>query len=1415
MAAALRGGPAPRLPEGSAAARAWGGLSALLESVPMAERGEIAALLQACWLEQALRLRPLTGPYFAREERLEFDAPRELHAGERFELSAPGIDVVRWQLQAWGKAQVIVREGDGVARLLSWSAPAVGDAVLSRPRSIRVVPPARGGRVSLEVLEGKVSFQQRAWMQRRELSELWAAPLHARLRSWDQAERSALPWVRAVASVRATRSAARERLTALAEAMPAGDLQAWLWLEAARAEPETEAALALTERSASVARAPLLQILALQHRRDRMPPTPPGALPRAWPATLRSPSDPAMARTETDLWLLALRGRDAVAPGARPRWAAQLESWAALRSEDYEVWASVAAYFRSIPYRSVPPSPGALITSEYLPLQPGTECLPASGAPDAAAADPFDRWLLPAPGRTPIEAVLPPQHYAPLLIKPLAPEPVPERRVSLDEHDIPLHAGAGLSSEVAVSTGAHVLEVPADAEPVAVRLSEGVHAPCELQRRMRSWVELDAGASADFELPGAGAVSIARVTLAPSASGSDINQELEVRIGARRLTVWGRGARSGAGEIRVEAADTRLTLEARGAAVRVRVELRRAHDAPERQPAARPAGNGAKPKPAARRAPERPEAGLEAALLALRELSRNLRVARGEALESLRVQRARLLEALGFEELAQRDAEPAPEPENEWRWLPAEEDSVLPLNLASKVAPLPLPGAAAGLAERRQRLRLAGCEGFGAETAPQREPGADAETLLIAHCAEQNGLALLAADNYAALGHAQPNGAALARAATLLADHALTANEPLFAMRARMLAGEAAALGTDTSDVLARLGPALQWVVPNAYERAAGFANVTLAAQPQPTLGTRVRRALVDAPEDALLLEGARPVQFPVRAQEGDTLQLDFGCDDPADLACQPALELDAVRLACLRGPASDGPCSVALGPGEHLVALRLPSEQSLGWLRASLSGNPLPVRLSSRWIDAEAEEPAQLTVRGPTLVVMEARGSGREKQSVTWNGCAGPGREQVFELPDGTDSGATRSGSEQDSVGPPLRVELPIETLGPCTLRLRPDHGRVLFRLSVARAVGLPRARLSTAPAPEPELTFAPAAVPAVPLTAYEPAPEVPLDRSLPLLVLGRSQAVFNTRSVDEELAPQRTSLSHLELSVLGARELVAQRLWSSLSAGSRFRDGPPSWFGQWGLDLPANGPFPGLKLDAASYVQEIDGRTLASLRASGALSLMFRLAPSLSLVPRATYAVFREPARPSDLSLTDGDVYSAYRAAHPHYLGVDAQLNWRPVVDALSRFRLSARALPGLDGVDRVGAAWDWLIMPLHERNILIELGTSTSYRPGGPERSRAYTKQMLVAEASYWSWLSRSERLRVFGRVDGSVDLPTITHDQVVLSALVGLELSSSGERGLRDLPPASVPFLDAQERGRPGPRRDSDEDARGVP
>jgi hypothetical protein len=67
-----------------------------------------------------------------------------------------------------------------------------------------------------------------------------------------------------------------------------------------------------------------------------------------------------------------------------------------------------------------------------------------------------------------------------------------------------------------------------------------------------------------------------------------------------------------------------------------------------------------------------------------------------------------------------------------------------------------------------------------------------------------------------------------------------------------------------------------------------------------------------------------------------------------------------------------------------------------------------------------------------------------------------------------------------------------------------------------------------------------------------------------------------------------------------------------------------------------------------------------------------------------------------------------------------------------------------------------------------------------------------------------------MRIFGRIDAGFDAGSAAGGEPLLAAGVGVEFSASGDRGLRDLSPSRLPFIDLQERGRSGPPEPSHEE-----
>jgi hypothetical protein len=116
----------------------------------------------------------------------------------------------------------------------------------------------------------------------------------------------------------------------------------------------------------------------------------------------------------------------------------------------------------------------------------------------------------------------------------------------------------------------------------------------------------------------------------------------------------------------------------------------------------------------------------------------------------------------------------------------------------------------------------------------------------------------------------------------------------------------------------------------------------------------------------------------------------------------------------------------------------------------------------------------------------------------------------------------------------------------------------------------------------------------------------------------------------------------------------------------------------------------------------------------------------------------------------------------------------------------------------------------MPLAGANALLELEVASSLRPQGPGRSHSFARQSAGLGVSWWRWISDGERVRIFGRIDAGFDAGSDKGGEPLLAAGVGVEFSASGDRGLRDLSPSRLPFIDLQERGRQGSLEPSNEE-----
>ncbi|WP_437503814.1 hypothetical protein [Sorangium sp. So ce1099] len=180
---------------------------------------------------------------------------------------------------------------------------------------------------------------------------------------------------------------------------------------------------------------------------------------------------------------------------------------------------------------------------------------------------------------------------------------------------------------------------------------------------------------------------------------------------------------------------------------------------------------------------------------------------------------------------------------------------------------------------------------------------------------------------------------------------------------------------------LARLAPVTGWDVPPRADATAGSATLEIRARADRDLPlrVRVRRALVDAPEAALLITDGARAEFRLDRAAPGAIVLDGTCRalDRDETPCAFSVALDGVPVACsaAAAPMTDR-CVVQVPRGSHRVEVRPPADQSvLGWIRATAAGaaQPFAGRVLSTWHDIDPARPLELAFAGPTVVRIRA----------------------------------------------------------------------------------------------------------------------------------------------------------------------------------------------------------------------------------------------------------------------------------------------------------------------------------------------------------------------------------------------------------------------------------------------------------
>ncbi|MCC6557418.1 MAG: hypothetical protein IT372_31090 [Polyangiaceae bacterium] len=1074
------------------------------------------------------------------------------------------------------------------------------------------------------------------------------------------------------------------------------------------------------------------------------------------------------------------------------------------------------------------------------------------------------RWTVLDGRRAEIDVDAPPGAYARVLLRGLSAEPEKESAVIVDGFAASVHAGAGVASVLAVAPGERAFERPPGAPPVLARIPREGKAPCAGLREVTQWAWVESAAS--FTVPDLERATVARVVVAPTsvavAAGAlptGPAHVIRVRAGGVPYDAWVRPGATGAIEVPVPRGAGALRVETNAPAL-LRASAR-LHPAPPPPPRAlTPKGGG-------------PTAPIEILLETIRGATRGLRGLGGAARSGraeppsagreaeparsrLRAQRATALELLGFPGLAGLDRPPADDGEpldaevgpSATFALPPGSPPVVPLGMLARVDPLPLPEELGPLRAARA-ARGAGDprRGFKELVGPAgASSGADA--LLLGLLAERSGEARAASDAFARIGVERGSGPALARAASLATDVAAADRERVSVLRAFALAELSVQAGEPPPGALARLAPVIAWRAPPRADRTAGTAPLEIRAKADRDLPLRVRarRALIDAPEGALLVTEGAYAQFHVRfdGKAGGAVALDGACRalDAEETPCALAVTLDGAPAACEAAAAGALRCAVQVPRGAHRIEVRPPSDRALlAWVRAVGPGPAAAYRgrVMSTWQDIDPERPLELAFAGPTVVRVRARaayecaegvrgpgrGAGVEAAgedptchpevataapagALRWSvepigeGAAGRAAvaEGALELDGAEDRTARRSGVNRPPffwLGNEVEQRIAVLPEGPHALRVASPAGRALVRVEIAVATGAPRPREQPAPAPpQPESPS---------IEALRMAPRVGEDPGEGPLRAGAYAHLVDADLSEDEL---RASTRFLELGIDARREIVAGRAWAGLAGFGRLRAGTPSVGVEGLFDTAGDGWIPAVSVLGRAVLQPPAAGGRAAIGATWAIPLDVRgfgspSAPGplgeLTLLPWASLGLLAVDERLRGVDGADRDVFTPYAASHTTLGSLGARVRLRPAVDAIVSAGPSLRLSPLFSTLDRVDLRVDVDLLPGRGLYPWIQAGWLWSFRPENETREDAFLRHVLTASATFWSWISRSNRVSLAGEGSFLFDVPGSSIPAPRLGAGLLARYDWTGGRGLRDLPPRETPFRDRLEEG----------------
>lgn len=1407
------------------------------------------AWLQARWLELAIDDRPIRFPFVAgasvtvrgghpmdpseaAAQDPESDYTHHVaRAGERLVVSSSDADSVSLLLRtrATGNTDARVSAGASLFARYAVTVPRrAEDAARWTPSRLLRAPIDARQPVQIEVLRGEVWLASRSYRLR---TSTWDArdirkrsELLRQARAWldEQLERHRSPellWLRTLVELDGSKSSEATRaLSRTASTSSLGAAAAALsWHELivhgdGRSQPPRDALLELwraTESLPETARL-VLRRSALERLADaRLGPFEPplGAAlddPNA-PVKLTALDELHENGTDEERVRLTL-AREVVDPprDAAPSAAGVLGEHAA-RSWPHRrdlVWRARSSWLIGTSWTAQPSELDArsvMRVASVFDAKPGEVC--STMGPDGP------RWIRFSRTARRVNVTPGQGTHVRVLVRGIQDAAREDSTLEVDGTPVVVHSASGLGSTVAVAPGPRNWGV-AQGPPVMALVPTEDQLPCSDLLDTERWVPVDGWTR--FDVPSSDVGTVISVTFDPDSLGAS-DRRMILRVGDQLTETLVRQPATGVVEAFVPAGVDTVGLYSESRVLaRVRARLHPRGGAPRRVAASAP-----------------PSAAREADLLeSVVRFTRALRRSKGAAeRSSLWVQRAKLLDELGYGRLALADrmragssgqapGTAAQESQKDLELSP-ESGAVVPIGHLPKIPPLSVssrqPAFERALARKSNgALATEVLEALG----PNADTSAGADALLLAVLAAEVSDTPRAAAALERIGTSRPSPEALSWAAELYTDVASSgAAPPSASLKAYVVARAAAGQGAAPGASLARLEPALGWqdVGPESVAGVAWVEQQWVDADP-PSPGVRLRRALLDAKPKARLL-GPRPMTVGLTSAAGLQTSLEFVCHslNGPNEGCRYALAVDGRPCRCEPNETSPVDDEVARPhrcrftpprTARRLTISPPPGLDSFGYVAAErrIDDASFPLVTEGQWWELDHASPMRLTVKGPTVLRVTGRAQANaqttlELQATPVDQGLAPMRTVVALDP--TPDATTHRRADGSTLGMATTEYVVLPSEGPQTVLLSAT-ARAVVR--VAGVVPTGRARPKTVEARAREAAPSPPARRPPPWGKPDTSRVVYAPEPGPVALGAYARATLGgVLDVDHDL-----SKDYLEIGVAAHRGALAEHLRLGAALFERVRQGP----GSTGFRVELSGDLSpispeGLPLSARSFTKLVTQDTsqgsatgvLWSLALMGRSSLSsdWTLAPMVSLTERAVkHGLWAD----ADI---DPDVTSVYARARPRSLDVALYLSERPRTDGLFRYGLKARLLPDFDGLDALDASASWRVLPGAGLVPQFEFRAAMSLRPASSLRDEGFLRAMLGPSVLFWRWLAPSQRVTLGLLGAYYRDFPPVFAEADGFSAVLELGYDFSWDRGLGDLSSGDRPFQQRLEEG----------------